>query len=262
MNAPHRWAGTRRPYLGGVAAAALLALPSLLQAEDCSRPDRPVVIELFTSEGCSSCPPAEAAVSAFAARPDVLALAYHVDYWDSLGWRDPFSRPDWTRRQEQYAGALQQGTIGTPQMIVDGRRILTGPLEIQSLRLHDPRPAAVAVRLSLEGGALSVHLDAKSSVERSDVTLIPYLAHAVTVVRAGENAGRTLVESHVVLGQRALGAWGGHNFDERVALADIPPAATHVAVLVQQAGLGAIVGAACVALPLRPAAAPGSSSPH
>jgi hypothetical protein len=245
-----------------VAAAALLALPSLPQAEDCSRLGRPVVIELFTSQGCSSCPPAEAAVSAFAARPDVLALAYHVDYWDSLGWRDPFSRPDWTRRQEQYAGALQQGTIGTPQMIVDGRRILTGPLEIQSLPLHDPRPAAVPVRLALGGGALNVHLEASSSLGRSEVTLIPYLAHAVTVVRAGENAGRTLIESHVVLGQRALGVWGGRSFDERVALTDIPAAATHVAVLVQQAGPGAILGAACVVLPLRPVAAPESSSPH
>ena len=262
MNSPHRWTGTHRTCLGGVAAAALLALPSLLQAEDCSRLGQSVVIELFTSEGCSSCPPAEASVSAFAARPDVLALAYHVDYWDSLGWRDPYSRPDWTRRQEQYAGALQQGTIGTPQMIVDGRRILTGPLEIQSLPLHDPRPAAVPVHLALGGGALSVHLEASSSVGRSEVTLIPYLAHAVTVVRAGENAGRTLIESHVVLGQRALGAWGGRSFDERVALTDIPAAATHVAVLVQRSGPGAFLGAACVVLPLRPAAAPGSSSPH
>jgi hypothetical protein len=254
-----RWASGRRACLVG---AALLALPSLLRAEDCSRPDRPVVIELFTSQGCSSCPPAEAAVSAFAARPDVLALAYHVDYWDSLGWRDPYSRPDWTRRQEQYADALQQGTIGTPQMIVDGHQILTGPLQIRGLPLHEAGPAAVPVRLALEGGALSVHLDARSGVERSDVTLISYLAHALTVVRAGENAGRTLAESHVVLGQHALGNWRGHSFDERVALADIPQAATHVAVLVQRSGPGAILGAACVALPLRPEAAPGSSSPH
>jgi len=262
MNSSHGWAGWRRACLGWVAAPLLLALPALLRAEDCARAERPVVIELFTSEGCSSCPPADAAVSAFAARPDVLALAYHVDYWDSLGWRDPYSQPDWTRRQEQYADALGQATIGTPQMIVDGRQILTGALEIQSLPRHDARPAAVPVRLALGEGALSVHLDANPGVERSEVTLIPYLAHAVTAVRAGENAGRTLLESHVVLGQRALGAWAGHPFDERVALADMPPAATHVAVLVQQAGPGAILGAACVVLPLRPEAAPGSKAPH
>jgi hypothetical protein len=261
MKSPHRWAGIRRAGLGGAAAAALLALPALVHAEDCSRPDRPVVIELFTSEGCSSCPPAEAAVSALAARPDVLALAYHVDYWDSLGWRDPFSRPDSTRRQEQYSDALQRGTIGTPQMIVDGRQILTGPLEIRSLPLHEAGPAAVPVRLALEGGALSVHLDAKSGVERGDVTLIPYLGHAVTVVHAGENAGRTLIENHVVLGQRSLGAWHGNSFDQRVALAEMPAGATHVAVLVQQPGPGAILGAACVALPSRTAAPPGSTAP-
>jgi hypothetical protein len=262
MKSPHRWAGTRRAGLGWAAAPALLTLPALLHAEDCSRLERPLVIELFTSEGCSSCPPAEAAVSALAAHPDVLALAYHVDYWDSLGWRDPFSRPDSTRRQEQYAGALQRGTIGTPQMIVDGRQVLTGPSEIRGLPLHEAGPAAVPVRLALEDGALGVHLDAKSGAERGDVTLIPYLGHAVTVVRAGENAGRTLVESHVVLGQRSLGAWRGHSFDQRVALAEIPAAATHVAVLVQQAGPGAILGAACVALPLRTAAPAGSTSPR
>ena len=262
MNLTPRWAGTRRSRLGWIVAPALLAWPALLQAEDCARLGQPLVIELFTSQGCSSCPSAETAVGAFAARPDVLALAYHVDYWDSLGWRDPYSRPEWTRRQEQYADALGQGTIGTPQMIVDGRRILTGPHEIQSLTRPDPRTAPVPVRLALEGRALSVHLDQKSGAGRSEVTLIPYLAHAVTAVRAGENAGRTLLETHVVLGQRALGAWGGQRFDERVALADLPPAATHVAVLVQQSGPGAILGAACVLLPLRPEAAPGTRAPH
>ncbi|HLQ12803.1 MAG TPA: DUF1223 domain-containing protein [Steroidobacteraceae bacterium] len=261
MNSANPWAGRRRPRLGGM-APLLLVLPALLQAEDCARPGRPLVIELFTSQGCSSCPPAETAVSAFAARPDVLALAYHVDYWDSLGWVDPFSRPDWTRRQEQYADALRQGTIGTPQMIVDGRRILTGPLEIRALPLHDPGTAGVPVRLALEGGALSVHLDAGSGLERGDVTLIPYLGRAVTVVRAGENAGRTLVESHVVLGQRSLGAWLGRGFDERVALSEMPAAATHVAVLVQQAGPGAILGAVCVALPSRTAPSAGATSPR
>ena len=103
-----------------VAALGLFAFPSRLAlAGDAARP---TVVELFQSQGCSSCPPAEANVGAISDRPDVLALAFEVDYWDRLGWKDTFSRPAWTARQFAYAKAMGHGeNVDTPQVVVNGR---------------------------------------------------------------------------------------------------------------------------------------------
>src|SRR3984885_14391528 len=101
-----------------VAALGLLALPHLALAGDAGRP---TVVELFQSQGCSSCPPAEANVGAISDRPDVLALAFEVDYWDRLGWKDTFSRPAWTARQYAYAQAMGRDGVYTPQVVVNGR---------------------------------------------------------------------------------------------------------------------------------------------
>ena len=92
-----------------------------LRAEDPSRPPKPVVLELFTSQGCSSCPPADELLTELGKHDDVIALAFHVDYWNHLGWRDPFSSRSWSRRQERYAAALFRGRVYTPQIVVDGR---------------------------------------------------------------------------------------------------------------------------------------------
>src|ERR1700749_2855374 len=102
-----------------VAAVGLFASPRLALAGD---PARPTVIELFQSQGCSSCPPAEANVGAISDRPDVLALAFEVDYWDRLGWKDTFSKPAWTARQYAYARAMGHGdSVYTPQVVVNGK---------------------------------------------------------------------------------------------------------------------------------------------
>ncbi len=99
----------------------LAALCVAATAAPAGAAQRPIVVELFTSEGCSSCPPADALLAELATRPDVLALSFDVDYWDRLGWKDPFSSPQATARQQDYARLLGTGTVYTPQIVVDGR---------------------------------------------------------------------------------------------------------------------------------------------
>src|SRR5689334_12435662 len=127
MNILH--AGSRR-HRRSLQAAAAVALASLLasapHAAAPTPPPRPAIVELYTSEGCSSCPPAEALVERLAKQPGVLPLAFHVDYWDQLGWRDRFSMKEATQRQQDLARALGLSTIGTPQLVVDGRHAVWG----------------------------------------------------------------------------------------------------------------------------------------
>jgi hypothetical protein len=202
---------------------------------------RPVVAELFTSEGCSSCPPADAVLTDLArTRPDVLALAFHVTYWDRLGWPDPYAFAAATDRQRAYAAALGLESIYTPQMVVDGTRDVVGSdREGVATALADAAraDAAVPLRLTRSGGALHVAVGAGQGGGR--LLLVGYDAQHRTAVGRGENAGQVLVESNVVRDLRPLGAWDG-----TARSLDAPAPRGEEAAVLLQAADGRILGAA------------------
>ena len=228
-----------------MAAAALLSgVVSADGAAAAPVQPRPAVIELFTSEGCSSCPPAEAYLGELARRADVLTLAFHVDYWDDLGWRDRFEIAAAVARQRRYAQTLHLASIYTPQLVVDGRADFVGSdRRAVAEALIEPRQG-VAVAFTVREGDIQIDLPAQDGAPPCDVLLITYRRSATSAIGSGENAGRTLTEYSIVRSVQNLGAWGGQARQFYSAGKSLPSDATDAAVLVQTAGQAAIVGAA------------------
>ncbi|WP_413717094.1 DUF1223 domain-containing protein [Silicimonas sp. MF1-12-2] len=207
--------------------------------------DGPVVVELFTSQGCSSCPPADKILAEIAERDDIIALALHVDYWDYIGWKDLFAKPAFTLRQRAYAHAAGERSIYTPQMIVGGVDHVVGtkPMKLaERIAAHADAADAVSVRLSRSGDRVSIEARAEGRVPTGMVVqLVTYTPKATVEIGRGENAGRRLSYHNIVRDWVEVGTWDGRGVfksDVRVS-ADMP-----VAVLVQARDAGPILGAA------------------
>jgi hypothetical protein len=222
---------------------ATLAALMLCSATAAHAQARPAVVELFTSEGCSSCPPAEAYLGELASQGNVLALAFHVDYWDNLGWKDRYALGTATRRQETYAQALGHSSVYTPQVVIDGKSDYVGTDRKNIAKALAVTRAGVPIAITLQAGQINVQLDPSGSAASSDVILVSYLRSAVTPVGRGENAGRTLQEFNLVRSIEPLGKWDGHAKTYQLTASALPRDATDIAVLVQDAGLH-VVGAA------------------
>lgn len=209
------------------ATAACLATPVRAAAPA-------VVLELFTSEGCSSCPPADALLGELARRPGVIALAWHVDYWDGLGWRDPFASRRATERQHAYATHLQD-EVYTPALVVNGAAMVVGSDRAAVAgALGRGGGGTVPVTLRREGGALTAEIgDAPGPVT---ALLVGYDPMRVTPVAGGENGGRRLTEYNIVREATVVGA------SRRLILP--PVAAGRGAVLLVQDEAMRMVGAA------------------
>jgi hypothetical protein len=202
-----------------------------------------VVVELYTSQGCSACPPADALLGELAQREDVIALALHVDYWDYLGWRDVFGSAANTRRQRAYVSALGGRTVFTPQIVIDGAHTVVGSrradvLDEVALARTTPHHATVSLERDQDGMAIRV---AGAPIDGAARVLFFVVEPPLTVTPArGENRGRTLVYHNAVRFWMTLGVWTG---GEQVWRAPAPEDARAVAVLVQR-GNGEILGAA------------------
>jgi hypothetical protein len=232
-----------RLFQRGLAAAAMLCCAAATNAQP-----RPVVVELFTSQGCSSCLPADAYLGTLSARSDVLALAFHVDYWDELGWHDRFALAQSVERQNTYARNLRRSSVYTPQLVIDGRGDALGSDRRTIAKALSGNRDGVPVAVSISAAEVVVGIGAQAGVTPSDVMFVAYLHHAVSAIGRGENAGRTLDEFNIVRNIRTLGLWKGQLETFHVPLASLPPDATDVAVLVQPSGQGPIIGAAAHAL--------------
>lgn len=217
--------------------AALLLGLGLLAMPAAADP-RPVVVELFTSQGCSSCPPADALLGELARRGDVLALGFHVSYWDSLGWKDPLSSQTSTDRQRNYARRFTSGRVYTPQIVVDGTGEMVGSDRAAVLAaLRAARPEAIAP-VSFADDRRSVAIG--GGVGNGEVLLARFARQRTTAVAKGENAGRILRDANGVTALATLGIWDGG----AVSFAVEPPAPDEgIAVLVQAAD-GHMLGAA------------------
>ena len=188
--------------------AALFSFAAPLAAQN-----SPVVVELYTSQGCSSCPPADKILHELAARDDVIALALHVDYWDYIGWKDPFGHPAHAKRQRAYAAAGHRRTIYTPEMIVGGQTDIVGAKAMklsEAIAKHAAMPAKVQMALTREDDQLVISAQTLAQIKGPmTVHMLRYTPEQTTSITRGENRGKTLVHANVVEGWTVLGDWDG-----------------------------------------------------
>jgi hypothetical protein len=225
-------------------SAALFAAALSQAAAARDRP--PVVVELFTAQGCSACPKANLLLDSYADRKRVVALTFPVDYWDYLGWRDTFAQPAFTERQRAYADRLKLRSLTTPEFVIDGEREASGPESAKIDHLidssgGDPRPAP-RIRVERHGARVHIGPGAKP-VRGADVWLVRYDPSLQEVkVKTGDNKGKVVSARNIVEELDRLGAWSGRPKTYVLPKASTPGLKS--VILVQGARGGRIIAAA------------------
>lgn len=194
------------------------------------------VVEIFTSQGCSSCPPADRAFSAAASQNGVLGLAWHVDYWDYLGWRDTFSSAQATSRQRSYGGGVY-----TPQIIVNGKTVVKQSSSSAAIAsaLHGSLP----VNVSIKSNGKTLVVQAGDGTGHANLVLVKFYRSKTVAIQRGENAGASITYRHPVIGSRNIGTWNGHALTRELKPGECS-ASSGCAILLQRGGTGEILGAA------------------
>lgn len=212
---------------------AAMAVSSTISMGSANAGEVKGVVELFTSQGCSSCPPADKVLSQIASQGGVLALAFHVDYWDRLGWKDTFSSKAHTQRQRGYGNGFNTNTIYTPQFIVNGYavpqsgssqgiRASIGELAARGHRINVP------LKVSVKGSQITVEAGEGSGA--ASLILVSYVQSKTVDIGRGENAGRKIEYRNAVTGVRTIGRWNGNKMTVETA----KPASAGLAVLLQR----------------------------
>jgi hypothetical protein len=227
------------------AAALWLGFAAVAESQSATSSEPVVVVELFTSQGCSSCPPADELFARLAKNPHVIPLALHVDYWDYIGWTDSFAKAQFTDRQKAYARAIGSRTIYTPQLIVGGMDRVEGhqPDQVKALiKRHLEQSAPVDLSLQREGTTLTI--DATTEAPFADpvrVQLVRYRPSETVDITRGENAGRVVTYHNIVTAWDGLGEWTG---EAPLSLRVEAPGDEPAVVILQGRGPSAIMAAA------------------
>jgi len=238
-----------------------LALLGSVQSRAASPAPTPIIVELFTSEGCSDCPPADAFLKTMDSTQPVsgaqlIVLEEHVDYWDDLGWRDPFSSHSLTLRQEDYVTRLRLASAYTPQMVVDGAYQFVGSDRRSAAKAFESArsTAKVAIRISSlnnEGGSLRMRIETGPVPAKAEVVVALAVEHAESQVQRGENGGRHLEHVAIVRNLMPVGkADNGGVFSKEISVSTKSFAAPgRVIVFLQEPNQGKILGAALERIP-------------
>jgi hypothetical protein len=227
-------------------ALALLGSGLAFAARPARAATTPVVLELFTSQGCNSCPPADEYFSELISDPGIIAISYHVDYWDYLGWRDTLAAPDFSQRQYDYAKARGDMDVYTPQVVVQGGRHTTGSdrAAVKSLLREAVLSASPTLSLAHQGDELVIGIEGGPE-GHGTLWLVPLAEMIEVPIKRGENAGRTLRYHNVARRLLPVGMWtGGAQRLVMPATEVLSGGATACAVLLQEDGHGPILAAA------------------
>ncbi len=235
-----------------IAILAALGIASLaLSAPVAQAEGSVVVVELYTSQGCDACPPADEVLAQLTGRDDVIALSLHVDYWDYLGWRDTFAQRQFSRRQVAYRDAWRKNVVYTPQMVVQGRDDVMGSRSdalaaaIAAAQQVEP---PIKVTIERQGGMLKCRIEPGPERVVGIVWIAKYTLSATVEISRGENAGRTITYMNVVNSLNRIGSWAGIE-PEEVAMPQ-PEPGEGVAIWIQAGEAGPILAAAKIENPL------------